>query len=117
MPAVELRSVVLAQVAPHLSIRRSAVSAGDQHRLMVGPSVLHRVRSHGSAADHAGNFQLGFPEGAGNHISLNVLADVCPAKVTEVLFHKSPLISYAIQPAEEKQEKNPQVTFGQGPRQ
>ena len=115
VPAVELRSLVLPQVSPHLSIRRPAVSAGDQHRLMVGPSVRHRVRSHGSAADHAGNFLLGFPEGAGNHISLNVLAYICPAKVTEVLFHKSPLISYVILPVQEKKEKNLEVTFGQAP--
>jgi hypothetical protein len=31
-----------------------------------------------------------------------------------VLFHKSPLINYAILPERERGEKNAEVTFGQG---
>jgi len=75
--------------------------------------VLHCVCCHGSSTNHASDFKLGFQQRTGDHIRLNILPDECPAKVAEVLFHESPLISYAIQPSHEKKERNAEVTFGQ----
>src|SRR5271156_805201 len=69
--------------------------------------MLHRMRGHRSAANHAGDFLLGFSQGAGDDVGLNVLSDVCPAKVTVVRFHKSPLISYAILLVRERGKKPP----------
>src|ERR1700749_3184337 len=82
---------------------------------MVRPPMQHRMRHHGTTANHAGDFQFGFSQGADDDISLNVLSDICPAKVTVVRFHKSPLISYAILLERERGKKTSGVRLVRAP--
>jgi len=93
LPAVELRSRALAQVSPQLSVSDAAVGAGDQLGFVIRSSVLHGVRRHGATADHAGDFELSFPERAGDHVSPNVLPVECPAEVTKFLFHRTAFVT------------------------
>src|SRR5882757_2030302 len=48
LPAVKLRTLILPQITPQLSIRRAPIGTGDQHRLVIRPSMLDRMRGHRS---------------------------------------------------------------------
>lgn len=73
--------------------------------------MLHRMRRYGSPPDHAGDLKLGFSKRTGDDVRLNVLPDVCTAKITWVLSHGSPVITYAIPASPGKKERAVEVTF------
>src|SRR5579859_2718271 len=60
LPAVKLRPPILPQITPQLSICRAPIGTGHKDWLVIRPSMLYRMRSHRTPANHAGDFLFGF---------------------------------------------------------